>query len=251
MKPQRHQSDLSKFEFCPYAFYQEEFDGKRGLGSFFSCRGNGCHAARKCNLRQKIKTREDLPLSEMQDAARDEIIRLINEERVDLKGPELLGKNKKSAAGHIIDSTVKLVRADRDRLQRLIQPVQVEVTQTIILHDWPFNLGMTMDSVDEDGYIDDLKTSKQVWTLQKAEEAYQPKVYKRGYRAHHRRDPKGFKYQWLAISPKRHSIRAGEIIVDPSDKEIIAVLNRFEAMDKCIRAGAFPPTHQTNWKCSP
>lgn len=245
-----HQSGLGNFEFCGWAWYLEEVEGKRGLGSFYSCRGSGTHAARKLNLRQKVVTGKDMPIEPMLDAARDEVNRQVKNDYVDLRSAELDGLNKNAAAGHIIDTTLKIIKVDRQQLQSTIQPVEVEIERTIKLKSWPFDLAMTIDSIDRDRFITDCKTSGKKWTQEKADSEYQPSIYILGCRAHQGFNPAGFRYHCLSCTPKKHIIYAKCLITQRTDRQIISVLERFVAMDEAIKAGVFAPAHQSSWKCS-
>ncbi len=245
-----HQSALTSYEFCGYAYSLEQIEKKRGLGSYYSCRGSGVHAARKLNLRQKVKTRKDLDLIILQDVCRDEINEQIQGDKIDMKTEPLKGKSKSAASGLIIDTAVRLVDIDRRHLQSAMQPKEVEVHKDILLKSWPFNLGMTLDSIDEDGYITDCKTSKIKWSQEKADSQYQPAVYTLGHRAHYGRDPKAFRYHCL-ICTNAGTLSAYPLITQVSDARILAVLNRFLAMHKAIEAGIFAPAHSGQWNCSP
>jgi len=110
---------------------------------------------------------------------------------------------------------------------------------------------MTLDSIDRDAYINDLKTSIRKWTEQKVKNAYQPKIYKLGYRAHcPTRLLRGFQYHILVCTKKTHRLAAYKMEVNPTDAEIVAVLERFSAMHRSIQAGVFVPCPKGFWKCS-
>jgi len=249
-KPVYHQSDLSKFEFCPYGFCLERIEKRRGLSSFFAMRGTGAHVARKVNLRQKIATRKDLSVDVLKDAARDEIKKQVDEGRVDLKSDGTAFMSKAAVLSKLIDTTVKLVEIDRLRLQPRLMPLEVEVKKRVILERWPFDLEMTLDSIDEDAHITDLKTSRCKWSQEKADDEYQPSVYWLGYRAHRGCYPKAFRHHCLTIT-KTGRTYAYQLETIRGPGQIVAVLERIKAMDRSIQAGVFPPTHQSNWKCSP
>ncbi len=248
-KPVYHVSRLGSFEFCGYAYLLGEIMGRSGLGSFWSCRGSGTHAARKANLRQKVKTGVDLPLESMLDAARDEVNRQVRADVIDLTTGPLAGKSKQSAAGIIIDTTLKIVEVDRRQLQRFLRPLIVEVPMKIKLADWPFDIGLTFDTVDDKERIVDCKTSRTKWKQEKSDAEYQPSVYTLGFRAHYGHDPKGFVHHCL-ICTKSGRIYAYPLTTSRNDRAIIAVLNRFSAMHDAITQGVFAPAHQSSWKCS-
>jgi len=251
-KPVYHQSALSQFEFCAHAYYLDHIEGRRGLGNMFLARGNGVHAARRVNLRQKVRTYRDLALPPLLDVARDEVNRQVAEGRVDLHCEELDGLGPQAAAGRIIDSTRRLVEVDHWQLQRTIQPQEVEVKKAVTLAQWPFDLAMTLDSIDVDCWITDLKTSRTKWTQQRADDEYQPSVYWLGYRAHFGRNPYGFRHHCITASTARTGrVLAYTLRTSRTDAQILAVLERFNAMHAAIGKGVFPPAHQSSWKCSP
>lgn len=249
-KPTYHQYALGNFDYCGHAYYLDTIEGKKGLGNFFTCRGSGAHVARKVNLRQKVVTQEDLSLDVLQDAARDEVNRHFEEDRIDLKCDELAGKSKKSAAGLIIDTTLKIVEADRRLLQCRVKPFEVEVERKIVLASWPFDIQMRMDSVDYDNFITDMKTSIRRWSQQQADDQYQPSVYKLGYRVTFDRPFAGFRFHCVTCTKKLHKVSAYEIVTDRTNEQILAVLERFNLMHESIQKGNFAPAHLGSWKCS-
>lgn len=246
-----HQSELGEFEFCGWAYYLHRIEKLRGLANLFLCRGKGVHIARKLNLRQKIESFVDLPIDLLLDAARDEINRHFDNDLIDLHSEQYEGLNKAAAAGRTIDSTLKLVRIDHSRLQPTIQPVQVEQAGEIELPKWPFNIGLRMDALTDKRKIVDCKTSIKRWTQERADKEYQPSVYELGHRGLFAKKSAGFLYHILTITAKRQLVAAYEIKTYRTDAQIIAVLERFMVMHECIRAGTFPPAHQSAWKCSP
>jgi len=249
-KPCYHQSRLSSFEFCGWADYLQNIKKKRGKGSFYSCQGSGVHASRKLNLRQKVKSHNDLSYDEICDACRDEVNRQFDEDRISMKCDFIAGKSKSAAAGFTIDKALKLARVDLRQLQSTIQPVEVEIQKQVALSNWEFDLGMTMDSNDDDNMITDCKTSKMRWSQAKVDEAYQPAVYALGYKAHRKVYPNGFRYHCLTYTSKG-KISAYELRTVITEVRIISILNRFQAMHKAIQAGVFTPAHSSSWKCSP
>ncbi|RLC36948.1 hypothetical protein DRH27_04460 [Candidatus Falkowbacteria bacterium] len=249
-KPTYHQSRLSSFEFCGWADYLQNIEKKRGKGNFYSCQGSAVHASRKLNLRQKVKSHNDLTFDEIADACRDEVNRQFDEDKIGMNGDFISGKSKSAAAGFTIDKALRLARVDLRQLQSVIQPVEVEIKKEVALSNWEFDLGMTMDSRDDDEMITDCKTAKMRWSQARVDEAYQPPVYALGYKAHCNVYPKGFRYHCLTYTPKG-KISAYELQTEISEQRIISMLNRFQAMHKAIKTGVFTPAHGSSWKCSP
>lgn len=243
------QSKLGNFEFCPYGYYLGNVRNLRERIGFCCCRGRGHHVARKLNLRQKVTTSTDLALNVMQDAARDEINLQFTKDNMNLKDPLLVGLSPNSAAGRVIDSTMRTVEIDRRLLQVHIYPKQVEVERIVQLKDWPFNLKATLDSVDADRWITDAKSSIKKWTQEKADNEYQPSVYILTHRAEYGHDPVGFRYH-ITVCTKTGRLYAHTLLTHRTETQIISVLCRIQAMHYAIEKGVFTPTHQSNWKCS-
>lgn len=256
-RPKYHQSSLSEFEFCGWGWYLKNIEKAPTLSNYWLCRGTGVHKARETNLRQKVESAIDLDVESLIDAARDEINRVVTEDGIDRSTGPIKGLPPKVASGVIVDSARRMIHRDIN-FQRKIQPLEVEVKLDVHLPQWPFDLGMTLDSIDVVDrsdvklYISDLKTTKAKWSYETARKKYQPKVYRLGLRAHRPGEPfGGFRYQIVSCTPKKQLIRTSEFILNPSEAEIGAVLERFQAMHNSINAGLFTPCHASNWKCSP
>ena len=247
-KPEYHQSDLNSFEFCAYAYYLQSIEGRRGLGNFYSCRGNSCHVARKVNLRQKVKSMNDLPVDEIADAACDEIRRLFDEEKIDLKTDELKGLGKKLAVGKVIDNTIPLVRLDRRQLQTKISPAYVEHTIRAKLENLPFDLCGTIDLITTDKWLVDLKTSINCLTQKQADEGYQASLYILLQEAMLGERPAGIVLHVLQAGKKTN--KAYEVTTMRTQKQIESALRRMLAMHEAIQAGIFSPCRVDHWKCS-
>lgn len=262
-RPVYHQSNLSEFEFCGWGWYLRHVEKARKRGTYWLCRGTGVHKARELNLRQKVESGEDLDVDTMLDAARDAININFKEEDVDTSFGDLKGFSPKIVKGRLVDSTCRMVKLDRQNNQRDMQPLEVEQKIEIHLPNWPFDLAMKLDSIDLGSerreatlspggvYISDLKTARQSWTLQKANDQYQPKVYTLGLRAHMPGRQSAFRYHVVVCTPKRMDVKAYSLVVSPTESQIEAVLNRFDAMHNSIQAGLFLPANKTFWKCSP
>jgi hypothetical protein len=225
-------------------------EGKRYFGNYFTCRGSGVHASRKENFRQKIKSRVDLPVEDLLDAARDEINRRFDEGDMDPKDEKLVGKPEKRQRGIIIDDAIPLAKIDRQQLQIQIQPIEVEKTHKVVLSDWPFDIQLTMDSADEGDTITDLKTSSRKWNPDRPHDEYQPAVYALGFKAYFGRPLKRFNYHIVSMTAKLKKCSAQNLPTQVPDSRVLAVLKRFGAMHKAIEAGIFNPCEPRHWKCS-
>lgn len=249
VKRENHQSDLNLFEFCGECFRLEKIEGKRGRGNFFIARGRGLHRSREHNFRQKILSFVDLPVDDLKDAARDEIVKSVNEDKIALV-EELAGLGKKGASAKIIRHTLPMVERDRELLMPRVQPWYVEKILKVELPDWPFDLTGKLDVIGTDEFIYDSKTSINKMSQADADDAYQGTHYWLMGRAFLGHNPKGFKYHVL-VETKSGKRFAYELETTRTEKQIYALMLRYERMDKAIKAGIFAPCHRGSWKCSP
>ncbi|MBU8870637.1 MAG: PD-(D/E)XK nuclease family protein [Gemmatimonadales bacterium] len=246
-----HQSALSSFEYCAYAYHLERIEGKRSLGSFATCRGTAVHAGREHNLSQKIESGVDCQVDEVLDATRDSVNSDIGKDRIDLAVEPLDGMSKRDAAGKIIDTAVKLAELDHEQLQPTVRPVGVEVPIVIEIPGYPFRVGMRLDSINADNTVSDLKHSCQrrdgLWLT----DQYQPPLYALGFSAHTGRPFKQFVYDFVICTRGANRLYAYRREIMPTRQQTLAMLNRFSAMHESILKGCFPPSHKAAWKCSP
>lgn len=247
-KPTYRYSRLSQFELCGYASYLQWVESVRGMGNFFTVRGNGLHAARDTNLRQKIETGEDLLEAELCDSARDEINRQFNDEAIDGKHRMIEGLSKKAAAGYVIDQTLPMVKADRRKFQPQIKPILVEKKISVELESLPFDLSGTVDTVTRDLEIIDAKTAIKRWSQRRADDSYQPPLYTFYVETLLGKKLRGFKFQ--VLSDGKRGIQIEEIPTVVTAQRLQAVLQRMLAMHAVIEAGAFAPCHKGHWYCS-
>jgi len=253
-KPILRQSSLAMAEMCAYSFCLKTVDKLTELKSWVMTKGTGCHKAREVNFTAKLQTKEDLPLSDCQDAARDSINK--EAESGDFLPDEEIGdKSKKDAAGMVIDRANNLVGVDHGTLYRHIFPTAVEKKVVAELPGYDFDLQGTKDLEDENGPID-LKTSKRRWSDSKPYETSQPPSYGILYRADYGVWPKKFRYHVLCdlLPTKKEPSRTPEIQIFDftiSDAWYRGTLDRYATLAKMIQAGIFPPCSSGHWKCDP
>lgn len=242
-KPILRQSDLGLLELCAYAYYLKNIMRIPEPKSWAATKGTACHKAREKNFTAKIQTKQDLPLSDCQDAARD----AVNQETQTgefLKDPDL-DMSIKDAAGAVIDRAIGLVKMDHTLLYPTIQPERVEQQVVAELPGYEFDLQGKLDLTIPRKIVD-LKTSKRKWDEDRPYESNQPATYGILFRADQGFWPEGFRFDIL-VDTKEPKTQVFEIQI--SDARYQGVLDRYSNLAQMIQAGIFPPCSPGHWKC--
>jgi hypothetical protein len=108
--------------------------------------GLATHEAIEVDMRQKLETRENLPVDDVLDAYST----AFNRDAGDIEDPE-------EPIGDAKDSGVKLVLLHRDEVASKVQPALVEAQVQFEVDGIPYS--GYLDLVDDEGYIRDTKTS--------------------------------------------------------------------------------------------
>lgn len=243
-----HQSDLNKFERCGWQFYLENIEHRRGQRTRYHLRGSALHKSREVNFRQKIASGNDLPCSDLLDAARDTIVSSMQDGGVQMSG-DLEGKTAGDAMNIILHETLPLVEVDREVLMPDLQPAIVEQPVAVTLPKQSFDLGGRIDLITKQSHIIDAKTSKKRWTQQQADTEYQATHYWILAGAALESAPRAFCYDILLI--KKRGNDAYRLPTQRTNADVAALIERYKSMEQAIRKGMFVPSHRSNWWCSP
>ncbi len=130
------QSMYGQFMRCPAQFERRWVYGEIIPPGIAARRGSATHHAAELNHAQKVESCIDLSIEELQDAARDEYIRLVQERGVFIPRDKISEKNQLLADG--LDAATRLTKLYRQDLAPKIQPVFAEKRITILgLHSRP------------------------------------------------------------------------------------------------------------------
>ena len=118
--------------------------------------GSATHKAAQLNHEQKLHTQADLPVSDLQDAARDHYVKLVKDEGVFIPKDQIAEKDTLLAKG--LDAAIRLTRLYRESLAPAILPLLVEEQLTM---DAGLDLPIqgTIDVLTADHWLPDLKTA--------------------------------------------------------------------------------------------
>ncbi len=247
-KPSYNSSSMNCFGKCGYRYKLQYMEKRRGLGNYFTLKGNGTHKARERNFTQKITSGVDLPLGDCTDAAWDEILTQIADDQIDLKSDELRGKSKTAVANLIYKDTSPLVERDHDALYHLTQPLYVEQRIAIELPDEEFNLYGTLDLIDTDYRVGDAKTSKKKLSPSNIENGLQMTLYWFLAQVWLGRPVPGGYFDFIYTG--KH-VTATRIPWTRTIDDVVKVLARFRSMHDSIKAGNFNPAPEGSWWCCP
>jgi hypothetical protein len=238
-------SMLGMFLRCPHQFERRYLRGEIIPPGIAARRGSATHKAAQLNHEQKLHTKADLPLSDLQDAARDHYVTLIKDEGVFIPTDRVADKEKLLAAG--LDATVRLTTLYREALAPAIEPVLVEEQLTCEAGlDLP--LRGTIDVFTADQWLPDLKTAEKSKGPKDADYSLQLTFYA------------GLVAQRTGAWPQKVSL---EVLVNTKAPKLQSLtttrgpadwtnlLQRVQLMLAQISMGLFPPCDPSAWNCSP
>ena len=215
---------------------QYEFRYIRNIGmvpSFEMARGTFVHKAREKNLQQKIKSKHDL-----------DVIVLLDESEKLIKSTEY----KPSSDRLVMDKVVETgIRTDYDHFQRQTQPLEVESTIHVQPRGYDFELFGTLDLIDSDETIRDLKTRSRAVGDDFAHGSHQLTLYyllayAKGYK------PKSAEVDLLVFN--KYKVTPARLATSRCRDDITALMDRLQIASETIRKGRFLPAPEGSWYCS-
>ena len=238
-------SMLGMFLRCPHQFERRYLRGEIIPPGIAARLGSATHKAAQLNHEQKLHTKADLPLGDLQDAARDHYVNLIKDEGVFIPKDQLAEKDKLLAAG--LDATVRLTKLYREALAPAIEPVLVEEKLTM-----EAGLGLplrgTIDVFTADQWLPDLKTAAKSKRPKDADHSLQLTFYA-GLVAHQTGAwPQKVSLEVL-VNNKEPKLQSLPTSRGPEDWTNLML--RIHLMVAQIDTGLFPPCDPSAWICSP
>jgi hypothetical protein len=239
------QSMLRMFLRCAYQFERRYLRGEIIPPGIAARRGSATHKAAQINHEQKLHSQTDLPAGDLQDAARDHYVRLIQEEGVFIPKDQLPEKDTLLARG--LDAAVRLTKLYRQALASAIQPLLVEEKLTLDVGlDLP--LQGTIDVLTTDNWLPDLKTADKSKGAKDADHSLQLTFYAGLVAQHTGQWPARISLEVLVNNkePKLQSLPTSR-----GPAEWTNLLLRIQLMLAQIHTGLFPPCDPGAWICSP
>lgn len=240
-----HQSHLGMFLRCPAQFERRYINGEIIPPGISARRGSATHKAAQVNHEQKLTTREDLPVDSLQDAARDEYVRLVKDKGVFIPKDQISDKDKLLAAG--LDAATRLTKLYRESLAPQIQPVLAE-KYLIVDAGLELPLAGTVDVLTEDNWLPDLKTADKSKSAGEADNSLQLTFYSGLVAQHIGKWPSKLSLEIL-VNNKEPKLQSLETIRGPEHWKNLML--RVQLMIAQISTGLFPPCDPGAWICSP
>jgi len=239
-----HQSMLNSWLKCGEQFRRRYIEREIIPPGIAARRGTGSHKGAEVNHRQKIKSKVDLPVSDLQDAARDEFVRVVKEKGVFIPKNEVSGKNRLLNEG--LNQVVEAMIIYHQDVAPHIQPVMVEERLSAEIEGLPMPIGGILDVSDDRGNIIDLKVMKsknQAW----ADNQLQPAFYYLLYKAATGEFPKQFNFE--LIVPNKEMVHK-QLVTQRSGRDFVVLKRLIEVFQHDLQAGVFRPAEPDSWVCS-
>lgn len=241
-----HQSHLGMYARCAKQFefrYIEKMILPPGIAAR---RGSAVHRTADDNYKNKIITGQDKPLEEMQETTRDEYVRLVRDKGVFISKKKAPGKDEqKKLIDEGLDQAISATVVFHDEIAPSTIPKMSEENFTADV-GLPLQLGGTVDLIDSDDRIVDLKVMKrknQAW----ADSEIQPTFYSVLYQARFDKWPKAFLYD--LIIPNKKMVH-DQLETKRNDEDVKRLFARIEIFLRALEKGLFPPADPGHWICS-
>jgi CRISPR/Cas system-associated exonuclease Cas4 (RecB family) len=240
----RSASQLSSYRRCPRQ-WQHRYLDKWKFQTAWGIKGTALHQAIALNYRQKIETRQDLPIEEVLahfEATARGMVATAAEPVVWFPGESL---------DQVLEDGRAQLRVYQEVLAPGIQPILVEERVTMTLASGLQVVGI-LDLVDEALVVHDAKFPVDGISAKAAAYESQPPIYAALFEAHARRLPTGLVFDVVSRGrAKLPKPTATTVPVTVTPASIAAALADLEAVDVAIEARIFPrhPGEQTCNKC--
>lgn len=230
---------------CPAQFERRYVLGEIIPPGIAARRGSATHKAAEINHSQKLHSGEDLPVADLQDAARDEYVRLVKEKGVFIPKDQVGDKGKLLAAG--LDAATRLTKLYREELAPQIIPALVEEN---IVMDVGLDLPLegTLDLVTVAHDLEDMKTADKSKSASEAENSLQLSFYS-GLLAHKTGKWPGKARLRVLVNTQEPKMQTLETTRGPAD--FANLLLRLQFFIAQLETGLFPPCDPGAWICSP
>lgn len=231
---------------CGIQYEKRYIDGMIAPPSASLVRGKCGHKTLEKNFRQKIETKQDLPVEEIADTFSDEWER--NKYEIVWKKKEIGDLSPAKAGGMFKDTGIALVKKFHADLSPTIQPVAVEDQFEVVFNGpYPKLIGF-IDREDEGNEIGEVKFVGKSPSSDDAQSDIQLTIYDLGYRTKHGRPPAKMKKQY-AVSTKEPKTVVQEV-EHRDDATINRLMWRIQSVMEALQKGVLTPAPAGSWWCS-
>lgn len=231
-------SQINTYRTCPMRYYFRYIKGLKIPPPWAIPLGKSVHQGIGYNLKQKIQTRQDLPLPQVLDAY-DFAFESQTQGEVDWQ-------DKKR--GIVKDMGVGLVSLHHQERCPDIQPLAVEDKVKIPFSNVDYCFLAYLDLIDQYRIIVDIKTSQRSPSEVKAVTSDQLTAYALAFRVKYGKAETGVRLEYLVNTkdPQCKLLNAKR-----TSQEIDAFLEIVARVQEGIEKEVFYPCSEDNWVCSP
>jgi hypothetical protein len=246
-----HQSTLNMFLRCGEQGRRRYIENEIIPPGVAAGRGIGVHKANEVNLKQKIRTGQDMPLSDLNDATRDGFV---NAFRNGIYLPkEKISEKAKVLNDGLIDA-LRCTKIYREEVAGLINPIAIEE---------PFNIDVGLDlplagrmDYQEKPIVGDLKTTSVKWQTDRIKKEIQVPFYSLVHlKTHGAGTTPKFRYDVLIARRNKEGEPTSEeyqpLEHTCSTEDYQALFYKLELFIKMLKKGVFMPANPTSWWCNP
>lgn len=234
---------------CPQQYAFRYVEGLKIPPASSLVQGIAYHKALEFNHIQKIGSKKDLPVEEVQDAYSTAFDSSVAQ-GVEWSGEEL-SHGIDNTKGKLKDEGIGLVKAYQTELAPSIQPIAVEKSFTLAFEDTDYTLEGRMDLIDEKNIIHDNKTSAKSPSkgpdgryVSSPQELIQGSIYALAEETHLGDSKVLFDYAIKTKVPKALQV---ETTIRKTDRNF--VINLVSGIDQAVKKEVFIP-NRTSWMCS-
>jgi hypothetical protein len=237
------QSMLGVWLRCGVQFERRYLNGEIIPPGIAARRGSSVHKAAETNNIQKMSTGIDLPLSDLQDAARDEYVRLLKHEGVFI--PKTLASEKTSLINDNLNKAVRSTEVYHKEVAPTIQPLYVErEIEVDIGLDLP--IGGRLDLITT-GRVRDTKvfgaSKNQAW----ADSEVQPDFYWLLHKKLMGEEPENFLYDAIVALKDKSEYKPLTTVRKHAQERLRVYCGAFL---RDLESGIFRPADPASWVCS-
>ena len=236
-----HQSSLNMALRCGEQFRRRYIDGQVIPPGVAAGRGTGLHGANEANMKHKIVTKQDLPLPDLHDAARDAFVKAFD-------GGVFLPKedlpHKRTILNKALNDTIRLTSLYRAEVAPGIMPKAVEQEFRIDI-GLPLDIAGRMD-IQETARVDDLKSAGKSWQPGQIDKEIQPIMYSMAHEYLTGVQPEFVYHILVALKEPKHQIQT----IKPNKQHYRILISKLAMMCRMIETGVFLPANPTIWWCS-
>jgi hypothetical protein len=198
------------------------------------------------NFGQKIESHQDLPQSQIIEAA----VAGFESAMADgyMLTPEEASRGSGVVLGEAKDMTARLAEAHARVQAPEYQPTEVQVWTTISLPQATHDLLGVTDLRDDRERVTDIKTASKKKPQSEADTSLQLTVYAAAFVVDKGHPPKELRLDTLT---KTKMIGRQVLTTQRTERDIVALANRVNAMLASIKTGVFTPCDPGYWGCSP